>query len=214
MGHFDTERAAVYDEQAKQWPAHAAIYNHLMLLFEGRLSPDAHIGIVGVGTGTEAQVMRERQPGWRLTGIDPSGAMLEAARRKLGDVDLREGTLQSCEDVRDLDAISMIGVLHHLSSRAEQTDLLRTCGERLKPGGLLVFGCHVGPFEEGSLRSAALAQQMGADRVDYMAQHIIPPTRAELDADLGAAGFRRWERLFGALYFEVWAAEGGARAGV
>jgi SAM-dependent methyltransferase len=47
--------------------------------------PGAHLLDVGTGTGTLAIAALERWPAIRVTGIDPSGGMLDLARRAAGD---------------------------------------------------------------------------------------------------------------------------------
>lgn len=45
-----------------------------------------HILIVGAGGGMETRSLAEAQPDWRFTGVDPSPAMLDLARRTLAPV--------------------------------------------------------------------------------------------------------------------------------
>lgn len=213
MTAFDATRAEHYDHLAQQWPAYHAFHTTAVAALDAHLPETATVALVGVGTGTEAKLLKERRPRWRLTGVDPAPAMLEVARRKLGDtVDLRAGTLQEHPDLTDLDGVCMIGVLHHLPTRAAQEELLHLTRQRLRSGGLLVFGCQVGPYVEGSLREATLASSWGMtphearSRMAEFRAHSLPLDPEGLQGHLRAAGFSRWERLLTAIYFEIWAA--------
>ncbi len=213
MTAFDATRAEHYDHLAHQWAAYQAFHQTAVAALDAHLPECATVALVGVGTGNEAKLLRERRPRWRLVGLDPAPAMLEVARRKLGDtVELREGTLQEHPDLNELDGVSLIGVLHHLPTTDAQDELLQTIRQRLKPGGLLVFGCQVGPYVPGSLREATLARSWGVppheaqQRMGEFRAHTLPLDPEGLQRTLRAAGFARWERLLTAIYFEIWVA--------
>jgi len=208
MIEFDHQIAEHYDANAHRWSAFGAMHDMVVAALGAHLPEKATVALVGVGTGQEAVLLRERFPAWKLIGVDPSEAMLTKARQKLGDeIELKAGTLQDHREIANVDALTLVGVLHHLNSVEEQRDLLRVAHQRLKPGGLLVLGTQVGPYVAGSLRETTLNFQRGNPGHQLqLRQHSLPLTSEGLTQALTEAGFQRWERLFAAIYFEVWAA--------
>src|SRR5689334_7124732 len=65
--------------------------------------PDLHILVVGVGGGAEVERFLPHNPGWKITGVDPSQQMLALARakvdrHKLADrVTFLQGTIEQLE---------------------------------------------------------------------------------------------------------------------
>src|SRR3546814_7682749 len=54
------------------------------LLLAERVPDDAHILVLGAGGGSEMKAMAEAHPGWRFTGVDPAGPMLDLAAKVMG----------------------------------------------------------------------------------------------------------------------------------
>src|SRR3546814_13717516 len=73
------------------------LHRMAMLLLAEHAPSTAHILIVGAGGGMETRSLAEAQPDWRFTGVDPSPAMLDLARRPLAPiadrVELLEGPI-------------------------------------------------------------------------------------------------------------------------
>jgi ArsR family transcriptional regulator len=99
---------------------------------------DAIVGDLGCGTGQVSAALAPFVA--RVIGVDSSGAMLQAARKRLQqhrNVELRRGELESLPvDDRHLDAAIVTLVLHHL---AEPGRALVDVHRVLKPGGRLVL---------------------------------------------------------------------------
>jgi SAM-dependent methyltransferase len=96
---------------------------------------------IGCGTGTMTAILRDR--GYRMTGVDASPWMLEAARAKLGDsVPLILSRLPSPAEGLDLGthdaAICCFDTANYLVSDGELGAAFRQIAGTLRPGGLLI----------------------------------------------------------------------------
>jgi cyclopropane fatty-acyl-phospholipid synthase-like methyltransferase len=94
---------------------------------------------VGCGHGLVANAAALRSPELRVIGIDISAAKIEAARKSVGtrsNIEFRVGSLADVNE-SGFDAVSIVDVLY-LVPRAEWAPLLKTCLDKLAPGGTLV----------------------------------------------------------------------------
>jgi tRNA (cmo5U34)-methyltransferase len=99
---------------------------------------------LGVGTGETARRILARHPGAHLTGIDVSEEMLEEARRRLPDADLRAARLEDPLPEGPFDLVVSTLAVHHLDA-AGKADLFRRVAEALAPGGRFVLADVVVP---------------------------------------------------------------------
>lgn len=219
MSVFNEERARTYDAGARSvMPGYEALHEmarHSLTAYVNPAEP-ARVVLLGIGTGYEAEQLRQRCPQWTLIGVDPSAPMLDVARARLQDsIELRIGVLDDFPDLVELDAVLSVGVLHHLPSREHQLALLQTLGRRLQPGGALIVGCQVGPYEAGSPRIRAMESRwrdLGytaeevADRLRMFLTQTIPPSADDLHTWYQDAGLSRPEPLFVTAYFQLLAA--------
>ena len=112
--------------------------------------PNLDILVVGAGGGAEIERFLPQQPGWKMTGVDPSQQMLELAqakvdRLKLADrVTLVQGTVEQLETEARFDAATCLYVLHFLPDDAKLS-LLRSIKNHLRPGGSLYLISGVRP---------------------------------------------------------------------
>jgi tRNA (cmo5U34)-methyltransferase len=214
MSTFDEVRAANYDQQADAAIiGHAALYDVVMTMLAGH--PMQRVLVVGAGTGTETIRLAKRYPGLDLVAVDPSEAMLKMAREKLArenlSADLRVGVLEDFDDLTGLDAVVMIGALHHLDSKDQQSALLRELGRRVRPGGLMIAGAQFGPISD-PLRRAAWEQRwrdssMSEDEIVLRRQkvgEIMALETEQFKSWLVEFGFGHHERVFSSLFLEVW----------
>ena len=142
-----------YDEWANDYDQHIWAsgnpYIAIAVGMVGRYVGDFASPILdaGCGTGNMAQVLH--QMGYqRLDGLDPSGGMLEIARRKGFYNSLHQLALGSEVDLpkAHYDAIVALGVLTVGHAPPESLDGLLTL---LKPGGPLVFSLSELAYEQG-----------------------------------------------------------------
>jgi ArsR family transcriptional regulator len=142
----------------------------LLALFD----PDWVVGDLGCGTGQVAATVAPNVA--RVIGVDSSGEMLMAARRRLRDhtnVELRRGELESLPiDDATLDIALAVLVLHHV---AEPSASLAEAARVLKPGGRLL-----------------IADMLPHDREEYKQQmgHVwLGFPEEQLSAWMAQAGF-------------------------
>ena len=75
---------------------------------------------LGTGTGETAVRILARNPGARWTGIDASEAMLERARERLPDADLRMQRLEDPLPEGPFDLVVSVLAVHHLDGPAKR----------------------------------------------------------------------------------------------
>lgn len=112
-----------------------------------------NISILDVGCGTGGQLAVYRQPGCKLFGIDLSPAMLEVARRKLGDaaeLSLQDATHMNFAD-ETFDLITMMLVIHEMPASIRSAVLTECKRVLKKEGRLLVIDFSFGPYPLSSL---------------------------------------------------------------
>ena len=99
---------------------------------------------LGTGTGETALRVLARNPGARWTGIDASKPMLDRARRRLPEADLRLQRLEDPLPAGPFDLVVSVLTVHHLDGPAKR-DLFRRVGEVVRPRGRFVLGDVVVP---------------------------------------------------------------------
>jgi trans-aconitate 2-methyltransferase len=103
------------------------------------LRGDERVLDAGCGTGRVTAALLERLPRGEVVAVDGSSAMVEAARRRLGDaVELRVADLLELELDRPVDAILSTATFHWI---ADHDRLFARLHAVLKPGGRLVAQC-------------------------------------------------------------------------
>lgn len=103
--------------------------------------------VLDIGCGTGAHLSLYQEAGCEVFGIDPSPAMLEVARKRLGDgADLRSGDAANMPfDDAHFDLVTAMLVLHELPP-ATRSAILSEAMRTLKPDGrLLLIDFHPGP---------------------------------------------------------------------
>lgn len=112
------------------------------------------IGDLGCGTGQVAAALAPFVA--HVIAVDRSGEMLQAARRRLREhvnVEVRRAELESLPiSDAELDAATLILVLHHI---AEPAEVVREAARALRPGGRLLI-CDMLPHDREEYR-----RQMG-----------------------------------------------------
>ncbi len=107
--------------------------------------PELHLLVVGAGGGAEIARFLPANPGWRITGVDPSADMLAMAQAKAAQlgvsdrVALVRGTVEDLPQEARFDAATCIFVLHFLPD-AEKLALLRGIAGRLRPEAPVLIG--------------------------------------------------------------------------
>lgn len=183
-GEWDRLRGELFGRSAELLPL-------LALLDDGWT-----VGDLGCGTGHVAQALAPFVR--RVVAVDQSPAMLDAARRRLENVEnveIRAGTLEALPlDDGALDAAVLFLVLHYI---AEPGRALAEAARALRPGGRLLVVDMV-PHDRAEFRERMghVWQGFTADELDdWLAAAGFGPCRyTPLPADPGAMG----PRLFAA----------------
>ncbi len=126
------------------------------LLDAARIQPGEEVLDLGCGTGALALQLLAREPGARVTGLDPDPKALALARQKARAAGLE---IVWCEGyagrapfpAQSFDRVVSSLMIHHLRSE-EKRDAFRDVRRLLRPGGtfhLLDFGPAKGVLERG-----------------------------------------------------------------
>ncbi|KAF5297598.1 hypothetical protein FQR65_LT19694 [Abscondita terminalis] len=78
-----------YDEHIRKLiPGYELIHLQVHALLKTYLPQQAHILVVGCGTGYELQYLAEQFPQWNFTAIDPAPNMIEKAKQHIDNLEL------------------------------------------------------------------------------------------------------------------------------
>jgi len=153
--------------------------------------PDAR-SLLDVGAASGLLVAEAARFGFDATGIEPSRALVDAARR-VHDVELVHGVLPHADLAdRRFDLVFLVDVLEHV---ADPVALLRSCNERLAPGGTLVL---VTP-DVGSLA----ARMLGSRWWHFRLAHVGYFDERTLDRAVRAAGLMPLEQGRARWFFSI-----------
>lgn len=211
----DPAVVAGYPESApRRVPGYADLHRMAALLLSEAAPADGEILVLGAGGGLELKAFADLRPEWRLTGVDPSGPMLDVARRVLGPrrATLIEGRIEDAP-AGPFDGATCLLTLHFLD-RPERLRTLRQLRARLSPEARLAVAHHVAPGGEARLwlgRSVAFADdgerpEHLARSADALASGLPLLSEAEEEALLREAGFRDVALFYAALSFRGWTA--------
>jgi tRNA (cmo5U34)-methyltransferase len=222
---FAGERAERYDEGIRlAVPAYEEMHGMARHLLRSFLGESARVLVSGSGTGAEIVNLGRHNPGWRLTGVDPSPDMGGIASERIARHGLADRVEFHTGLVRDLppptplyDAATAILVMHFLPDDGRKLGFLRDIFERLKPGAPLILADLYG--DKGSTRFAyftdawrlrQLETAMPEDAIEAMlddvASNIELVPRERMLALLHEAGFEGAELFYNALLFGGWIA--------
>lgn len=209
--------ATYADDAPRKVPGLADLHRMAMLLLSERTPQAAHILVVGAGGGMELKAMAEAQREWLFTGVDPSAAMLDLARRATQPfkdrIRLIEGTVDAAPS-DSFDGATCLLTLHFLD-RSERLLTLQEIHRRLKPGARLVVAHHSvpgGDAERWMARSLAFADHASIDLGKAMASAArmvagLPLLSLTQEEEvLREAGFTDVELFYAAFSFRGWVA--------
>ena len=126
-----------YDGRAAEFARHRRVHPGVLhhFLNSGLFGPDTRVLDVGCGTGNYAAALSEAT-NCRVSGVDPSGQMLERARGAAPWESLAQGSAESLPWVDDsFDVVMSTDVIHHVGDRDAY---FREAARLLRPGGHLV----------------------------------------------------------------------------
>lgn len=216
----DRERIADYASGPRRYtPGIDAVHRMTAILLAERAPADAHVLVLGAGGGLELSALAQAQPGWRFTGVDPAGPMLELARAAMGADAGRATFVEGYIDAADagpFDAATCLLTLHFLD-RDERVRTLRALRRRLKPGAPIVVAHSSFPQDAPDRtrwldRYATFAIASGADPAQVeqaraaVAASLTLLSPEEDAACLREAGFQRVELFYAAFTWRGWVA--------
>ena len=137
----DPEHAAVYADGPETFvPGFNDVHRMAGVLIREYAPPDARVLVHGAGGGLEIEAFARENPGWSFLGVEPAKPMLDAARRRLADLDARV-TLHHgyAHDAPEgpFDAATSLLTLHFLNA-TERRETVAEIVRRLKPGAPVV----------------------------------------------------------------------------
>jgi SAM-dependent methyltransferase len=94
--------------------------------------PSAPGSILDVGCGNGAFLLRAKDAGWQVQGVEPDGAA--ASRAREAGLSVHAGGIGSFETERTFDVVTLSHVFEHLH---EPRAVLQQCRRLLRPGGRL-----------------------------------------------------------------------------
>ncbi|WP_130802803.1 class I SAM-dependent methyltransferase [Acinetobacter ihumii] len=111
-----------YDDHIRKLiPGYEVVHQQIQAILKAYLPEQAHILIVGCGTGYELRYLLENFPNWQFTATDLSAPMLKKARTYIQDIDLHNrvrfvlGDIQVLNQTIRFDAALSILVTHFVS---------------------------------------------------------------------------------------------------
>lgn len=224
---FDRRRAQNYDCQIRMVvPGYEVLHSTVCSILQLELREQAHLLIVGAGTGTEIVHLGEINQRWQFTGIDPSPDMIAVARQHVTErslskrVKLHTGLAHELLESEPYDAATLILVMHFVPDDGEKLRLLRDVYTRLKPGAPLILADLHGDITSDRFarflaiwRRRQLALGMTAEEIETLFQNILSETQfisEERTTDLiYEAGFDRVEPFCSTLLLGGWVAYKG-----
>ena len=153
---------------------------------------------LGCGTGRHALLLAES--GYRMTGVDRSPDMLNAANAQLSAASpertarlgssgaaptFLQGDVRSVRTGQQFDVV--VSLFHVMSYQTSNDDLLAallTIKEHLAPGGVVIFDCWYGPAVLTE-RATARTKQLENDRISVVrnAEPVVHPNRNVVDVN-------------------------------
>lgn len=185
---FDEERAAAYDERIRRLaPGYDVLHDALASVAASLLGDDAHVLVVGAGTGTEIVRMAQVRPGWRFTAVDPSAEMLDRCRERVEAdefgprVEYRCDRVEALSEESQFDAATSVFVAHFIRDRSAKRRFFRAIAHRVRPGAPLLLA---DLYEDAS----------GDAREQLTAAWRRAVRRAGMEAEATENAFARMER--------------------
>lgn len=154
--------------------------------------------ILELGCGSGRVLLPLAEAGYRVTGIDRSGAMLERARHAVNEAELSERVTLAQMEMRDAERapggpfglviVSLDGFLH-LETSTEQRAVLTACRQALDPRGMLVIDAmHTNPellaSFDGRVQHEGTWQQPDGDSVTRFAARLHSSAAQRIKTEL------------------------------
>lgn len=221
---YDAARAAGYDAHIQRIaPGYDTLHRLATGLLLDTLPPEAHILVVGAGTGAEIERLGRAAPGWRFTAVDPSSDMLDVCRQRAeasgvgSRVSYVVGTTGDAP-AGPYDAVTSICVAHFVLAPEARRRFFGAIGERLHPGAPLIHADLFRPTDDDEAtdaltrtwRQAVLDAGMTHDDAeaffDRVSRMVYLADEETLNRECAAAGFTSRVRFHQSLLWGAWIA--------
>ena len=170
-----------YDEHIRKLiPGYEVIHLQVDAILQSVLKPNAHILIVGCGTGYELEYLLKRHPNWKFTAVDPSLTMLQKAQEqvelldKSSQVTFIHGDTSALPMEACFDAALSILVAHFVADDMKPT-FFKDIYDRLKEKAVLLtydlMTC-INPMQLQALRYLCLAQGLTEEQCQKMLERM------------------------------------------
>ncbi|MCU4528572.1 methyltransferase domain-containing protein [Acinetobacter sp. P1(2023)] len=170
-----------YDQHIRKLiPGYEVIHLQVDAILQSMLPPNAHILIVGCGTGYELEYLLKRHPDWKFTAVDPSLTMLQKAQKqvellgKSSQVTFVHGETSALPLENCFDAALSILVAHFISDEIKPV-FFKNIYDRLKEKAVLLtydlMTC-VNPQQLQALRYLCLAQGLTEEQCQKMLERM------------------------------------------
>ena len=227
---FDRMASGYDSKLARMAPINDGLYFLLESVLAG-LPQDARILCVGVGTGAELTHLAGVFPEWRFTAVEPSGAMLDACRKRVDEVGLtsrctfHEGYLESLPLEEMHDAATCFLVSQFILDRRARSDFFRQIAGRLVPGGILTnadlsadvqsadYDGLLAIWQRVMATSAVSAEALDRMKSGYAKDVAILPSEA-VASIIESGGFDKPVQFFQAGLMAAWFAKRSPRTAI
>ncbi|MDX8252588.1 class I SAM-dependent methyltransferase [Acinetobacter pittii] len=170
-----------YDQHIRKLiPGYEVIHLQVDAILQSMLPPNAHILIVGCGTGYELEYLLKRHPNWKFTAVDPSLTMLQKAQKqvellgKSSQVTFVHGETSALPLENCFDAALSILVAHFIEDEIKPV-FFKDIYDRLKEKAVLLtydlMTC-VNPQQLQALRYLCLAQGLTEEQCQKMLERM------------------------------------------
>lgn len=133
-----------YDQHIRKLiPGYEVVHQQILALLKSYMPEEAHILIVGCGTGYELGYLLQHFPKWHFTATDVSTNMLIKAQAYIEEMNALDrvhfvlGEVDRLENVPSFDAALSILVTHFIGYE-QKMDFLKSIQQRLKTNGLFL----------------------------------------------------------------------------
>ncbi|WP_144730856.1 class I SAM-dependent methyltransferase [Acinetobacter oleivorans] len=170
-----------YDEHIRKLiPGYEVIHQQVDAILQSVVKSNAHILIVGCGTGYELEYLLKRHPNWKFTALDPSLTMLQKAQEqvelldKSSQVTFVHGETSALPLENCFDAALSILVAHFIADERKPV-FFKEIYDRLKEKAILLtydlMTC-VNPQQLQALRYLCLDQGLTEEQCQKMLERM------------------------------------------
>jgi len=219
---FDEERAVAYDERIRRLaPGYDVLHDAIASMAESFLGEDAHLLVVGAGTGTEIVRLARVRPGWHFTAVDPSAEMIDRCRERVEAEEVGPRVEYRCDRVEALsgesrfDAATSVFVAHFIQEPYAKQRFFRAIARQVRSEAPLLLadlyeGASGDAFEQltAAWRRAVRRAGMEAETVENafarMDRQINFVPEDELAQILNETGFAAPTRFYQCFLWGAW----------